>query len=49
MFAVVNFKDAAGGPRTLKEVRNLLGIEDKDVSGVDTNAEEKKYKIGGDQ
>jgi hypothetical protein len=24
-----------------------LGIEDKDVSKVDTGAEEKKYKIGG--
>ncbi|MCL2801231.1 MAG: HAMP domain-containing protein [Treponema sp.] len=44
MFAVVNLKDAAG-PQTLAEVRKLLGIDPPDVSKVDTNAEEKKYKI----
>jgi adenylate cyclase len=46
MFAVVNAKDSSG-PRTLAELRNLLGIEPPDISHVDTNAEEKKYKIGG--
>ncbi|MDR1419733.1 MAG: adenylate/guanylate cyclase domain-containing protein [Treponema sp.] len=45
MFAVVNLKKAPG-PRTLAEVRELLGIEPPDISKVDTNAEEKKYKIG---
>ncbi|MDR2313425.1 MAG: HAMP domain-containing protein [Spirochaetaceae bacterium] len=46
MFAVINLKDAAG-PKTLSELRNLLGIPAPDVSKVDTNAEEKKYKIQG--
>jgi adenylate cyclase len=45
MFAVVNFKDSSG-PQTLAEVRQLLGIEAPDISKVDTDAEEKKYKIG---
>jgi adenylate cyclase len=47
MFAVVNFRDAAEGPRTLSEVRDLLGITAPDISKVDTDAEEKKYKIQG--
>jgi len=47
MFAVVNVKDAKG-PQTLADVRELLGIEAPDISKVDTNEEEKKYKIGGD-
>ncbi|MDR2073298.1 MAG: HAMP domain-containing protein [Spirochaetaceae bacterium] len=46
MFAVINVKDAAG-PKTLSELRNLLGIPVPDISKVDTNAEEKKYKIQG--
>jgi len=45
MFAVVNIKGAEG-PQTLAEVRGLLGIEAPDISKVDTNKEEKKYKIG---
>ena len=45
VFAVVNFKGAEG-PQTLAEVRELLGIKPPDLSGVDTGAEEKKYKIG---
>jgi len=47
MFAVVNIKDASG-PQTLADVRALLGIAAPDISKVDTNAEEKKYKIQGD-
>jgi adenylate cyclase len=47
MFAVVNLRDAAEGPRTLSEVRDLLGIAAPDISKVDTDAEEKKYKIQG--
>ncbi|MDR1142960.1 MAG: HAMP domain-containing protein [Spirochaetaceae bacterium] len=47
MFAVVNLKDAATGPGTLAEVRTLLGIPAPDISKVDTDAEEKKYKIQG--
>jgi adenylate cyclase len=45
MFAVVNLKKEPG-PQTLAQVRELLGIEPPDISKVDTNAEEKKYKIG---
>jgi adenylate cyclase len=47
MFAVVNLRDAGGGPKTLLEVRDLLGIPAPDISKVDTDAEEKKYKIQG--
>jgi adenylate cyclase len=47
MFAVVNFRGAEHGPKTLSEVRDLLGIPAPDISKVDTDAEEKKYKIQG--
>ncbi|WP_010260510.1 adenylate/guanylate cyclase domain-containing protein [Treponema primitia] len=51
MFAVVNFKEdmAIEGqlqPQTLAELRDMLGIIPPDLSKVNTNAEEKKYKIG---
>jgi len=46
IFAVVNHVSVTSGPRTLAEVRELLGIKPPDISKVDTNAEEKKYKIG---
>ena len=46
MFAVVNLKGAAG-PKTLADVRTLLGIPAPDIRKVDTGAEEKKYKIQG--
>ena len=45
IFAVVNHISVTSGPKTLAEVRNLLGITPPDVSKVDMNAEEKKYKI----
>jgi len=48
IFAVVNHVSVTSGPRTLAEVRELLGIKPPDISKVDTNAEEKKYKIGAD-
>ena len=47
MFAVVNLK-GGDGPQTLAGIRELLGIEPPDVSGVDTSKEEKKYKIGAE-
>jgi adenylate cyclase len=47
MFAVVNFKGAEKGPKTLAEVRTILGIPTPDISKVDTNEEETKYKIQG--
>ncbi|MDR0402048.1 MAG: HAMP domain-containing protein [Treponema sp.] len=47
MFAVINFLNAENGPKTLSELRNLLGIPAPDISKVDTDAEEQKYKIQG--
>jgi adenylate cyclase len=47
MFAVVNFVKITKGPKTLADVRRLLGIETPDISKVDVNADEQKYKIGG--
>jgi adenylate cyclase len=48
IFAVVNFAGEEKGPQSLNEVRSLLGIEPPDLANVDVNADEKKYKIGGD-
>jgi len=54
LFAVVNFNfpamninPAASEPVTLAQVRKILGIEAKDISKANVNAEELKYKIGG--
>jgi adenylate cyclase len=47
LFAVVNFYGAETGPKTLAELRSLLGIPTPDISKVNTNEEEKKYKIQG--
>jgi adenylate cyclase len=52
-FAIIRLKDknpeAEGEePATLDELRKLLGIKPPDLSGIDTSAEEKKYKIGGE-
>jgi adenylate cyclase len=46
IFAVVNLSGIDKGPKTLADVRNLLGIEAPDIAQVDVNADEKKYKIG---
>jgi len=46
IFAVVNFAGIDRGPKTLADVRRLLGIEAPDTANVDVNAGEKKYKIG---
>jgi adenylate cyclase len=53
MFAVVNLRGGAGGepvkgPATLPELRRLLGIPAPDMSKVNVNAEERKYKIQAD-
>jgi len=48
LFAVVNFIEVKGGPRTLAEVRKLLGVEAPELANVNLDAEEKKYKIGGE-
>jgi len=46
IFAVINHVDNNKGPFTLTEMRDLLGIEPPQMSKVDVNADEKKYKIG---
>jgi adenylate cyclase len=51
MFAVINFCGTEGSvpkPANLAELRRILGISAPDLSRVDVNAEEKKYKIQGD-
>ncbi len=54
LYAVVNMPQAedipgAGknGPKSLAEVRSLLGIPTPDIEKVDLDADEKKYKIQG--
>ena len=51
LFAVVNNRSKAGeaqkSPASLAEVRRLMGITPPDLSKVNTDAEEKKYKIEG--
>jgi adenylate cyclase len=47
LFAVVNHVAVAKGPKTLAEVRKILGITPPDISKADVNAKENKYKIGG--
>jgi adenylate cyclase len=53
MFAVVNLRvDKPGAeqpyPRNLPELREMLGLEAPDLSAVDVNAEDMKYKIKND-
>jgi adenylate cyclase len=53
LFAVVNLRAAKDGaeqplPRTLAELRDMLGIEPPDLSAVNVNAEDIKYKIKSD-
>jgi adenylate cyclase len=47
LFAVVNHVSVQSGPRTLAQVRKVLGIKPPDISKANVNAEELKYKIGG--
>jgi adenylate cyclase len=46
IFAVVNAAGLDKGPRSLAEVRGLLGIKAPDLSKVDVDAHEEKYTIG---
>jgi adenylate cyclase len=46
IFAVINHVDNNKGPFTLTGLRDLLGIEPPEMSKVDVNADETKYKIG---
>jgi adenylate cyclase len=47
LFAVISM-EGAEGPKTIDELRALLGIPKPDLNAVDTGAEEKKYKIGSE-
>jgi adenylate cyclase len=49
IFAVINHVSVTAGPRTLAEVRKLLDITPPDISKVNLDEEEKKYKIGIDK
>jgi adenylate cyclase len=48
IFAVINLAGIDKGPQTLADVRKLLGIEAPDITKIDVNAHEEKYKIGAD-
>jgi adenylate cyclase len=47
IFAVVNVTGAGKGPVNLADVRKILGTTAPDLSKVDVNADEQKYRIGG--
>ena len=47
IFAVINFAGIDKGPRTLADLRKLLGIEAPDMSKLDLNAYEQNYNTGG--
>jgi len=49
IFAVINHVSVTTGPKTLAELREMLGIETPDLSKIDVNEEEKKYKIGTEE
>jgi adenylate cyclase len=45
LFAVVSLAESKDGPATLTQVRRLLGIPRPNLSKVDVDAEEEKYKL----
>jgi adenylate cyclase len=45
IFAIVNFSGVDEGPHNLADVRKILGIDALDISTVNVNADETKYKI----
>lgn len=47
MFAVINIVNPKSGPKTIDELRKLLGNKTPDLAQVNTDEEEKKYKING--
>jgi len=49
IFAVINHVSVTSGPKTLSEVREMLGLTAPDLSAANVNEEEKKYKIGADK
>ena len=48
LFAVINLAGNKKGPQTLADVRELLGIKPPDVSGMNINTLDSKFKIGGE-
>ena len=48
IFAVINHISVSSGPKNLDELRQLLGIAPVDISNVNLNTDEKKYKIGNE-
>jgi adenylate cyclase len=47
IFAVVNFAKSKNGPRSLAKVRKILNIKAPDLSKIDVNTIEEKYKFSG--
>jgi adenylate cyclase len=45
MYAVISMVGVTKGPQSLNELRLFLGLEPPDLTKVDTDAEEKKFKI----
>ncbi|MCL2092826.1 MAG: HAMP domain-containing protein [Treponema sp.] len=48
IFAVINHASSREGPQSLDELRQLLGTTAPDLSLIDINGEERKYKLGKD-
>ncbi|MDR0476274.1 MAG: HAMP domain-containing protein [Treponema sp.] len=47
MFAVINLVSLASGPRTLEDVRKILGTKAPNLSKINVNTSEKKYRFSG--
>ncbi len=45
IFAVIGRKDNPDCPKSLHEIRELLGIPNVDLNSVNPDAEEKKYEL----
>jgi adenylate cyclase len=49
IFALVNLANARSGPKTLAQVREVMGIPEPDMKKVDLGAEEEKFNISQQQ
>jgi adenylate cyclase len=47
IFAVINFSKSKKGPQTLAKIRKLLHVKAPDISKIDVNDIEEKYKFSG--
>ncbi|MDR2476400.1 MAG: adenylate/guanylate cyclase domain-containing protein [Treponema sp.] len=45
LFALINSKDAAEGPKTLRELRGLLGIAEPDLRNINQDEKEIKFDV----